>query len=389
MSATIETLRTVKNIALALSPRVPREHAYGLDSFTPAELTAAMAGHVPGARVERIDVEVQERGTTDRARLLLTWNDVGIAAGLPDAAFAKGTPSTIPTRLLNSAFGLCESEVRFYNELQPAVADMTMAPYVARLRTGGRFAIAIEMARSGDAEFFEIGDTVPTEHAEAMMDALALLHARYWRTPRFGSDLSWITVYARRPGWPIGRKVMPYFNKRWLQKRSDVPADIKATTTFFLDNQGALDRVWEALPPTLCHGDTHAANTYRRSNGTSGLFDWQNMHKLNGMRDVAYFIGWSLEPEVRARIEKDLISRYLDALAAHGVAEVPTLERAFELHRMFMIDAWNSAWAPLAIEQAVTPDGLAERLIARLTATLGDLDTDDALRSALARGPRS
>ena len=383
MSATIETLKTVRNIALAVSPRVRREQAYGLDSFTADELTEAMGAGIPGARIEEITVERESIGTTDRARLLLRWNAAGVAAGLPDAAFAKGTPSTIPTRILNSAFGLCESEVRFYNELQPAVAELTMEPYVARLRTGGRFAIAVEIARPEDSEFFEIGDTVPLAHAEGMMDALALLHSQYWQSPRFATDLSWITVYARRPGWPIGRKVMPYFNKKWLRNREDVSPEIKHLTTFFLENQDALDRVWEALPPTLCHGDTHAANTYSRHDGTSGLFDWQNMHKLHGMRDVTYFIGWSLDPDLRSASEKDLIGRYLDGLAERGVAEVPSLAEAFELHRLFMVDAWNSAWAPLAIEQAVTPDGLAEKLIRRFSETLGDLGTGQALRSAV------
>ncbi len=383
VNATIETLRTVKNIALALSPWVPGERNYGVHSFSPAELTEAMAGGVPGARIETITVEDEDRGTTDRARLRIRWNAAGLDAGLPDHAFAKGTPSTIPTRLLNSAFGLCESEVRFFEELQPAVAEMTMTPYVARLRSGGRFAIAMEIADPNDYDFFELGDTVPLSHAEGMMDALAILHARYWRSPRFATDLSWITVYARRPGWPIGRKVMPYFNKKWLQTRDDVPAEVKATTSYFLDHQDLLDRVWEALAPTLCHGDTHAANTYSKADGSSGLFDWQNMHKLHGMRDVAYHLGWSLDPEMRATHERDLIARYLNGLAEHGVTEVPTLAYAFDLHRLFMIDAWNSAWAPLAIEQAVTPDGLAEELIARFSATLTDLDTHGALRSAL------
>ena len=147
MSAAIETVKTLWNIALAVSPWVPGERRYGLDSFTPEELTAAMAGDVAGARIERIVVDRDAPGTTDRARLLLTWNDAGEAAGLARSAFAKGTPSSTTTRILNSAFGLCESEVRFYNELQPAVRGITLQPYVARMRSGGRFAIAVHTVR--------------------------------------------------------------------------------------------------------------------------------------------------------------------------------------------------------------------------------------------------
>ncbi|HBZ71890.1 MAG TPA: hypothetical protein DEP35_20060 [Deltaproteobacteria bacterium] len=382
MKTAVEVLRTIKNIGLGLSPWVPGETRFGLDSFTAGELTAAIAHGVPGARIERITVNRNAKGTTDRAHLALTWNDAGKAAGLPKSAFAKGTPSTISSRILNAAFGLCDSEVRFYNQLQAAVAEITLRPYVARVRTGGRFAIAVQTIGEDEAHFFQTGDTVPLSHAQGMMDALASLHAQYWESPRFTTDLSWITVYSRRPGWPIGRRVMPYFNSRWLQKRDDVPALVKRLTSFYLQNQAALDRVWEALPVTLCHGDTHAGNTYQRADGRSGVFDWQNVHKLHGMRDVTYFIGWSLDPDDRRAHESTLISRYLDNLVTHGVRNAPDLAVAFELHRLFMVDAWNSAWAPLAIG-GMDPGGVGDRLIARFTKTLLDLDTEQALRSAL------
>jgi aminoglycoside phosphotransferase (APT) family kinase protein len=381
MGAAMEVARTVKNIALGASPWVPGERRYGVDSFTPDELTAAIAPDEPDAQIERITVDRDPKGTTDRARLHLSWNAAGRDAGLPATVFAKGTPSQISTRILNSAFGLCESEVRFYNELYDAVADVTLTPYAARMRSGGRFAIAVHTLGPEDATFFQTGDTVPLAHAEAMMDSLAKLHAAYWRSPRFGADLSWITVYSRRPGWPIGRRVMPIYNKKWLQKRGDVPASVKRLTSFYLENQAALDRVWEALPPTFCHGDTHAGNTYMRADGTAGVFDWQQPHKMHGMRDVTYFIGWSLDPATRRGTEKDLLSRYLDGLAQHGVHEVPTLAEAFELHRLFMVDAWNSAWAPLAIYG--DDENLCDRLLARFVETLLDLDTADALRTAL------
>ena len=381
MNTAMEVARTVKNIVLGASPWVPGERRFGVDSFTPEELTAAIGSHVPGARIQRVIVDRDPRGTTDRARLCLSWNAAGRDAGLSTTAFAKGTPSRVSTRILNSAFGLCESEVRFYNELYPAVADVTLTPYVARLRTGGRFAIALHTLGPEDAIFFQTGDTVPLAHAEAMMDALAKLHAAYWRSPRFESDLAWITVYSRRPGWPIGRRVMPIYNKRWLQKRSDVPASVKQLTSFYLDNQAVLDRVWESLPPTFCHGDTHAGNTYMRANGTAGIFDWQQPHKMHGMRDVTYFIGWSLDPVTRRAAEKDLLTRYLDGLKHGGVDEISTLAEAFELHRLLMVDAWNSAWAPLAIYNE--DEDLCDRLLKRFVETLLDLDTADALRAAL------
>lgn len=380
----VELARTVKNMALGFAPWLPGDRRHGVRSISPDELTHAIAAHVPGARVEQVVVQHDSRSTTDRARLYLTWNEAGVAAGLPATAFAKGTPSTVAPRVINAAFGLCESEVRFYNELQPAVADMTLTPYVARLGAGGRFAVAVNTIESVDATFFETGDTVSLAHAEAMMDALARLHSAYWCSSRFDTDLSWITVYSRRPGWPIARGVMPLYNKIWLQKRDDVPLEVRQLTALYLRNKSALERVWERLPPTLCHGDTHAANTFLRVDGSVGIFDWQQPHRMHGMRDVSYFIGWSLDPATRRMREHELISRYLEGLRCRGVSDTPTHAEAFRLHRLFMIDAWNSVWPALAMYN--DDKALEDRLLGRLCETLLDLETADALRSVLVKG---
>jgi len=174
---------------------------------------------------------------------------------------------------------------------------------------------------------------------------------------------------------------MPLYNRIWLQSRDDVPAAVKQLTSFYLENQSALDREWEALPPTFCHGDTHAGNTYLRADGTAGMFDWQQPHRMHGMRDVTYFIGWSLDPATRRAAEKDLLCRYLDGLAQRGIDEAPSLTEAFALHRLLMVDAWNSAWAPLAIYG--DDEDLCDRLLRRFVETLLDLDTAHALRAAL------
>ena len=384
MATIAEVGRTLKNIALGASPWVPGQSRHGVGGFTADELTAALAGEVPGARIESVDVRAGDAMTTDHAHLALTWNEAGRTAGLPTALFTKGTPAGALTRILNSAFGLCQNEVRFYNQLYPAVADVTLTPYGARLRSGGRFAIALATLEPHEATFFELGQTVPLAHAGSVVDALATLHSAYWDSPRFGGDLNWLTPYSRQPGWPIGQRVMPLVNRTWLQRRDDVPPAIKQLTTGYLKNQRVFDAELESLPSTFCHGDTHAANTFARADGTAGLFDWQQVHKAPGMRDVTYFIGWSLEPDVRAASERDLIARYLDGLRTHGVTGVPSLDEAFALHRWLMMIAWNAAWAPLAMYGG-DDHTLCTRLLSRFIAALDDLDTAGAVRAVLDR----
>lgn len=177
---------------------------------------------------------------------------------------------------------------------------------------------------------------------------------------------------------------MPVMNRLWLQRRDDVPVQIKQLTTRYLTHQNVFDAELESLPPTFCHGDAHAANTFARADGTAGLFDWQQVHKAPGMRDVTYFIGWSLEPELRAASESDLIARYLDGLRARGVAAVPSPAEAFDQHRWLMMIAWNAAWAPLAMYGGDDAT-LCTRLLSRFTAALLDLDAAAAIGDILER----
>ena len=379
---TIELLDAIKNIAIGALPVIPGEKKFGLGSIFSEEVTAALAGKMPGARVERVELEPDSKGTTDRGRLLLRWNEAGKAAGLPQTLFAKGTPSTPSSRILNSAFGLCEFEVRFYNELYPSVADITLTPYAARFRTGGRFVIAMEDLGK-EAHFFQPGDEPPLSHAEAIVDVLARLHAQFWRSPRFERDLAWVTPYSGRPGFVLANKVLIKFEKQWLREKEDAPASVKRLTRFFVENRDVMDRAWESLPYTLCHGDPHLGNTYARNDGSAGVYDWQNMHRMNGMRDVAYFIGHALPIEMRRAEEKNLIRRYLDGLAAGGVgSEVPSFEQAFDQYRLLMMDAWTSVWASLAIGGMVE-EWRGEILLKRFYAVLEDLDTEQALKDVV------
>jgi len=378
---TLATLGALKDVVLGMMPFLPHERRFGVDSLSPEELTDAVGPGVDGARIEAIEVELDSKGTTDRARVRMEWNEAGRAAGLPASLFAKGTPSTASSRVLNSAFGLCGSEVRFYNEVYPAVAEMTLKPYVARVGPGGRFVIALEDVAS-DRTFFQPGDEPPLAHAEGIMDALAELHARFWESPRFGTDLAWITTAARRPGHAIAHRFV-LGKEPWLHARGDVPGPILELTRFAFEHRDELERLWESLPVTLCHGDSHLGNTYHRADGSSGLFDWQNVQRMNGIRDVAYFMGHSLPTELRRAQQESLLRRYLEGLRERGLGDrVPSFEEAFDLYRLLMLDTWTSVWASLAI------GGLAEVergevLMKRLYDTLLDLDTARALRDAL------
>ncbi|HWU23062.1 MAG TPA: phosphotransferase, partial [Nocardioides sp.] len=267
-------LESARDMALGMVPWIPGQARYGLDSLTTAELGAAIGGHVPGARLEGHQVEIDSRGTTDRARLRLHWNGQGRDAGLPGSAFAKGTSSQLAPRAIVSAFGCGTYETRFFQQIQPSVADLTISPYVARSGAGGRYVVAFEdLALRGDVTFYNADDEATKEHAEAVIDLLARLHGRFWRSPRFENDLAWLKTYSGRPGYPFMRRMFNWSEKRFMKQDREVPDAVRRLTKTYVDNQHVFVRIWESMPMTLCHGDTHLGNTFANPDGTAGIYD--------------------------------------------------------------------------------------------------------------------
>jgi len=373
-----------KDLALGLSPWIPGHGSYGLDSLTTEELGRAIGDKYPRARLLNHEVEIDTRGTTDRARLRLDWNDHGKSAQLPDTAFAKGTSSQLAPRGIVSAFGCHTYETRFFEQIQPSVADLTIKPYVARSGSGGRYVIAFEdLAQRGDVTFYNADDECPVEHAEAVMDLFGALHGRFWRSPRFATDLRWLETYSRRPGYPFMATAFGLSERKFMAQDREVPDVVRRLTKTYVRNQPALVKVWEAMPQTLCHGDTHLGNTFGNPDGTAGIYDWQVFHKMNGLRDVAYFLMHSVPTELRRTHERHLLERYLARLADEGAgSEVPTLAEALDTYRLLTIDGWIIIVFTLAAG-GMQPDDRMEVTAVRAINTLVDLDVEEAITSAL------
>jgi len=373
-----------RDLVLGASPWVLRQGRYGLDSLRTDELSRAIGGSTAGAQLLSHKVVIDSRGTTDRARLELTWNDAGRLAGLPTSAFAKGTSSQVAPRAIVSGFGCGTYETRFFQRIQPEVADLTIAPYISRAGWGGRYVAAFEdVALRGDVTFFNADDECPKQHAEAAIDLLAKLHGRFWRSPRFTTDLRWLETYSRRPGYPFMTKLFTWSEKRFMKQDREVPEPVRRLTKQYVQNQAKLVRVWEAMPQTLCHGDTHLGNTFANGDGTAGIYDWQVVHKMNGLRDVAYFLMHSIPTELRRNEEKNLLRRYLDGLAEHGAgAEAPDFGEAYDAYRLLTVDGWIAIVLTLAAG-GMQPTDRMEVTAVRAIASLLDLDVERALDTAV------
>jgi hypothetical protein len=113
--------------------------------------------------------------------------------------------------------------------------------------------------------------------------------------------------------------------------------------------------------------------------GRSGLLDWQVVWQGPGLREVAYWMTAGLDPDIRRKHERELLERYLEGLRAGGVAEVPSLDAAYQRYRLFAAEAWDAtamtiAWPGLQAEEN------AEAAWRRACVAVEDLQTADLLR---------
>lgn len=381
----LRAITAVKDATIGALPWTPGQGRYGLDSLHPNEFTAALAGGASRARVESLQVEIDSRGTTDRARIHLSWNEAGRDAGLPATAFAKGTSSQTAPRVIVSGFGCHTYETRFFEQIHPTLADLTIAPYVARSGPGGRYVLAFEdlALRDGGVTLYNADDDAPKAHAEAVVELLATIHGRFWRSPRFATDLAWLETYANRPGGVFMKRLFTWSERKFMAQDRTVPESVRRLTKTYVRNQQQLTKVWEGLPQTLCHGDCHLGNTYANADGTAGIYDWQVFHKMNGLRDFAYFLTHSIPTELRRAEERNLLARYLDTLAASGAGnDVLSFDQAWETYRLLTVDGWIAIVFTLAAG-GMQPDDRMEVTAERAMRTLVDLDVEQAINAAV------
>jgi hypothetical protein len=272
------------------------------------------------------------------------------------------------------------TEVRFYRDIRPEleleIPKTFGSLYDERSR---RFAILMEDLQLRGARFPNATLEIPIQQIRALVTVLARLHARYWQSPRFEGDLSWLATRLRGGMFPvfdgIGRELIRYqvasnpFKQRLLEPL-----------------ERSVDELWTALwrsqrklaegPQTLLHGDTHIGNAYLLPDGSGGFYDWQLMVRGHWANDLTYLLCSGLTPSARREHERTLIDLYLTTLADEGVSDPPTSEQAWESYRLAAI--WG-----LVIGWLITPPvnygvEITEANIFRLVTATIDLDSFEA-----------
>lgn len=322
---------------------------------------------LPGVRFESSNcqnflIEVEWKDPTDRE-----------GAPLPESLYVKLPCAELGTRAFANAVGFWAVECAFARRVARQVPIRVPCVFAVAER-GARFVLLLENLHEqpGTRLFtnrdMAAGTTV--ERARLCLETFAELHAAWWGVGEAHREALFPTALHTYLG-PGGRALT-----RALNSAAIAPAH-RAAPDLFTERHAALCRLaiskWDALvdawyagPLTLIHGDSHLANCFEYLHEgvpRMGMIDFQGMQWCHGMRDVQYFLINSLEPEVLAAHEGELIQGYVDALGRRGVAL--GVKEAWERYRVYSFQTLMVAVVSLGLGSLTERDATLRTVLAR------------------------
>lgn len=305
-----------------------------------SDLTRLVRTRHPGAEV--VDFEVLESKTFDAET-----HEVSTAGRIcVDVVLAGEGNESIDRRWMIKVcrpdlgdIPLYGNEVAFYTKLRPEV-DVEAPTCFGGLYERGAdgFAIALEDLRLRNAVFPNVKTPVSIAQIESLLRTLAKLHAHYWESPRFETDLAWVEPHTSGAIYTMFNhpNMIPAMIAQLVEenqfKKELVEAAGKTAEDLYREFR-KVQKHQATLPQTLCHGDTHIGNTYLLPDGTAGLVDWQLMARGYCLHDVTYALMTGLSVATRRRHQKPLLAYYRSQLMQNGVANAPSLEELWLEYR--------------------------------------------------------
>jgi hypothetical protein len=335
-----------------------------LAQVTPAWLSEALSQRFPGVTVRSASITHLIEGTATKARLALDYQTR--PDGAPDAVWVKGGFSLVGAHQ-GDAFA---NEVNFYRDVAPLLTTNRPDVYggVIDPVTHNGVLVLEDLGRRG-ARFGHAAAPLTPDQAREVLAMQAGFHARFWDgagLERFdwlsagGSILESNMIEQFLGLWGAAEPLPRFAHVREAQKER---ARIGEALTVML----VADAVASGC---FVHGDSHIANLFFEADGRPGYLDWQHVMRGSWAFDAANLMITGLSVADRRAHERDLLSGYLEALAAAGVAP-PSLEEAWDAYAAHAM--WSFMWAlcPVAMHSEEVCTLNAERACTAIE----DLDT--------------
>ncbi len=354
-----------------------------VEDITPELLTGVLAEQRPGVKVEGFElVEVKQFGkgvvsTADRVALNLEYAP-GCRRDLPDRVIIK-------TMLLSphAPDAMYLNEVRFYREIRPLLDIETPQCYGSTFdQETGQFSVVLEDLRERGANFPDVTTPISLSVITYLVKTLASLHAQFWMSPRFETDLNWLSTPCSGGMSDVFRLIGFEYLQRRMDKdgfKAELIAPLRADLETLWSKLWKVQELMEQEPTTLLHGDPHIGNTYLLPGDKAGLLDWQLTIRGCWAHDLTYLLVTAMDIETRRKQERGFIELYLSELKRNGVASPPDIEAAWEMYRRAVIWGLVIGWLftpPINYGEQITVEN-----ITRLVAAAQDLETLEAIEN--------
>ena len=157
------------------------------------------------------------------------------------------------------------------------------------------------------------------DHARAAVRNLVGLHAPRWNDPTLRAHAFLVEGGASNAEFlgAVHVQATGQFVERYVD-------DLDSADVDTLRAAADATATWYAMRPapfSLVHGDYRLDNLMFDPSGRVSAVDWQTVGVGPAARDLAYFLGTSLETDARRTHEADLVAGYHAQLVAHGVRD--------------------------------------------------------------------
>lgn len=284
-----------------------------VDELTPEWLASVLGRPVRSIRTEPIGVGIGILGVLYRVHLE--------PAGEPSTVVVKMSSPFAENRAFGSGYTLYEKEVRFYQQAAGRVPLRTPTCWFAGIDDANEWCcIVMEDVSAGVSPDQIAGLTL--DEAAAAVDALAGLHGTYWEHPDLDS-MTWLPRLDA-PQFLAAEQncqaLFPVFEERYGPALGAAHVELSRS---LLPHIAELLTWWASRgPDTLTHSDMRGDNLLfcgEPSMANLVVLDWQMVVRSRGAYDLSYFLIGSLTVDDRRRWQDQLVQRYVDGLARHGV----------------------------------------------------------------------
>lgn len=280
-----------------------------------------------------------------RATFALEYAPSAMQTFAPRVVVKMSMPNDIwPAKL----YPIYENEINFYRHIRPGLDLEAPVALGARYDPASkRFMLIMEDLGLRGAKFAMQSDAPDVAKTRAVLDTHAKLHASFWESPRFKTDLAYLQTHVEGSMEDLMhglvRKGIQGEIEQQMVKREMIGRVGMTEEEMFLGTE-AVKLHQSKLPQTLVHGDSHFGNTYYLPDGKRGLCDWQLCVRGYAMHDISYLINTSLSIDLRRKHERNLLDFYRDRLGHYGVKTPPSVDTLWDEHRLGTLWTFYYGW---------------------------------------------